>query len=155
MEKIKVLFLDIDGVLCLHEEGVVNFDDNVDDYVFDEHCCRRLREIMDATGCKLALSSSWRLQKKDCLNILRQLKPFGITGTDFIGGTPIKQHRADEVMTFVEQHPEIEMFVAVDDEDFSGDRFPADRLALTELERGITEPIKTLIIQKLNGVPAI
>lgn len=153
-KKIKVLFLDIDGVLCLHEYGVVNWDDNIDDYVFDEQCCRRLKEILDATGCKLALSSSWRLQKKDCLNILRQLKPFGITSADFIGGTPNLQHRGDEVMTFVEQHPEIGTFVAVDDEDFSGDRFPADRLALTKLERGITEPIKTLIIQKLNGVSA-
>ena len=150
--KIKVLFLDIDGVLCLHEYGVVNWDDNVDDYVFDERCCRRLREILDATGCKLALSSSWRLQKKDCLNILRQLKPFGITSADFIGGTPDIQHRGDEVMTFVERHPEIGAYVAVDDEDFSGERFPTDRLVLTKLERGITEEAKAEIIHKLNGV---
>lgn len=148
---IKVLFLDIDGVLCLHEYGVVNWDDNIDDYVFDEQCCRRLKEILDATGCKLALSSSWRLQKKDCLNILRQLRPFGITSADFIGGTPNMTHRGDEVMTFVERHPEIGTFVAVDDEDFSGARFPADRLVLTKLERGITEREKALIIQKLNG----
>lgn len=148
---IKVLFLDIDGVLCLHEYGVVNWDDNVDDYVFDEQCCRRLKEILNATDCKLALSSSWRLQRKDCLNILRQLAPFGITNADFIGSTPNMTHRGDEIMTFVARHPEIGAFVAVDDEDFSGDRFPADRLALTELERGITEPIKELIIRKLNG----
>ena len=153
MEKeIKVLFLDIDGVLCLHEYGVVNWDENVDDYVFDEQCCRRLKEIMDATKCKLALSSSWRLQKKDCLNILRQLAPFGITGADFIGGTPVMEHRGEEVMTFVESHPEIGTFVAVDDEDYSGDRFPADRLVVTKLERGITEPVNESIIQKLNGV---
>ena len=154
MEKIKVLFLDIDGVLCLHEYGVVNWDDNIDDYVFDDGCCRRLKEILDATGCKLALSSSWRLQKNDCLKILRLLRPFGITSADFIGGTPSLKHRGDEVMTFVERHPEIGTFVAVDDEDFSGARFPADRFVWTKLERGITEPAKTLIIQKLNGVSA-
>ena len=62
------------------------------------------------------------------------------------------QHREDEVMTFVERHPEIGSFVAVDDEDFSGNCFPADRLVLTKLERGITENAKALIIQKLNGV---
>ena len=152
-EQVKVLFLDIDGVLCLHEMGVVNWDDNVDDYVFDEQCCRRLKEIMDATGCKLVLSSSWRLQRADCDKILRFLQPFGITDADFIGSTPNMTHRGDEIMTFVERHPEISAFVAVDDEDFSGDRFPADRLALTKLERGITEPIKELIIQKLNGIP--
>ncbi|MDE7464451.1 MAG: hypothetical protein K2M48_05420 [Clostridiales bacterium] len=151
MEKIKVLFLDIDGVLCLHEEGVVNWGENTNDDVFDEQCCRRLKEIIEATDCKLALSSFWRLQKRDCLNILRQLKPFGITSADFIGGTPLMDHRGDEVMTFIERHPEIGTFVAVDDEDYSGDRFPADRLVLTQLERGITESAKELIIQKLNG----
>ena len=155
MEKaVKVLFLDIDGVLCLHEYGVVNWDDNVDDYVFDAQCCRRLREIIDATGCKLALSSSWRLQEKDCRNVLRQLKPFGVTFEDFIGAPPSLMHRGDEVMTFIAHHPEIGTFVAVDDEDFSGDRFPADRLVLTKLERGITEPVKALIIRKLNSVSA-
>lgn len=151
---VKVLFLDIDGVLCLHEDGVVNWDDNIDCYTFDEQCCRRLKEILDATGCKLALSSSWRLQKKDCLRILRQLRPFGISGADFIGGTPILEDRGDEIMTFVERHPEIGVFVAVDDEDFSGERFPADRLALTKQNLGITEPIKSLIIQKLNDACA-
>ena len=154
MGKIKVLFLDIDGVLCLHEMGVVNWDDNVDDYVFDDGCCRRLKEILDATGCKLALSSSWRLQRSDCDKILRFLRPFGITNADFIGSTPDLTHRGEEIMTFVARHPEIGAFVAVDDEDFSGDRFPADRLALTKLERGITEPVKNLIIQKLNGITA-
>ena len=144
--------MDIDGVLCLHEYGVVNWDDNIDDYVFDEQCCRRLKQILDATGCKLALSSSWRLKKEDCIRILKQLAPFGVTGADFIGGTPIRDNRADEVMTFIEQHPEIGVYAAVDDEDYSGERFPADRLVVTKLERGITEPIKDLIIQKLNGV---
>ena len=31
----KVLFLDIDGVVCLHEEGVVNWGDNTADDGFD------------------------------------------------------------------------------------------------------------------------
>ncbi len=143
--------MDIDGVLCLHEIGVINWDDNVDDYVFDEQCCRRLKKIIDATDCKLALSSSWRLEKKDRMNILRQLRPFGITSADFIGRTPLMTHRGDEIAAFIERHPEIGTFVAVDDEDFSGDRFPSDKLVLTKLERGITEPIKESIIQKLNA----
>lgn len=150
-ERIKVLFLDIDGVLCLHEEGVANWGENTEDDVFDDGCCRRLKEIMAATGCMLVLSSSWRVEKKDRQNVLRQLKPFGITSADFLGVTPLMQSRDAEVMTFVERHPEISTYVAVDDEDFSGELFPPDRFVLTKLERGITEPVKQLIIQKLNG----
>jgi hypothetical protein len=38
----------------------------------------------------------------------------------------------------------------VDDEDFSDARFPAEKLVLTEQERGITEDVKCEIIKKLG-----
>lgn len=145
----KVLFLDIDGVVCLHEEGVVNWGDNTADDVFDDHCCHRLKEIIDITGCKLVLSSSWRLYKKDILNMLKQFRPFGISHTHFLGKTPLMANRGEEIMAYITHHPEITNFVAVDDEYFSDGGFPSDRLVLTELAHGITEPIKNLIIDKL------
>ena len=145
----KVLFLDIDGVVCLHVEGVVNWGDNTADDVFDEQCCRRLKEIIDRTDCKLVLSSFWRLDKKDILSMLEQFRPFGITASDFHGKTPLMARRGDEIMTYLARHPEITAFVAVDDEDFANDDFPADRIVVTELEHGITEPIKNQIIEKL------
>ena len=137
----KVLFLDIDGVVCLHEEGVVNWGDNTADDVFDEQCCRRLKEIIDRTGCKLVLSSFWRLEEKDIFNMLEQFRPFG--------KTPLMVRRGDEIKAYLSQYPEITSFVAVDDEDFANDDFPASKIVLTEIERGITEPIKNQIIEKL------
>lgn len=145
----KVLFLDIDGVVCLHEEGVVNWGDNTADDVFDEQCCRRLKEIIDRTGCKLVLSSFWRLEEKDIFNMLEQFRPFGITASDFHGKTPIMVRRGEEIKSYLAQYPEITSFVAVDDEDFANDDFPASKIVLTEIERGITEPIKNQIIEKL------
>lgn len=145
----KVLFLDIDSVVCLHEEGVVNWGDNTADDVFDEQCCRRLKEIIDITGFKLVLSSFWRLDKKDIWNMLEQFRPFGITNDDFHGKMPILENRGDEIMTYLAHYPEITTFVAVDDEDFTNENFPRDRFVLTELAHGITEPIKDLIIAKL------
>ena len=68
----KVLFLDIDGVICLHEKGVVNWGEDEADDKFDENCCKRLKQIIDATDCKLVLSSYWRLEKADVQNMLRQ-----------------------------------------------------------------------------------
>ena len=148
----KVLFLDIDGVVCLHEEGVVNWGDNTADDIFDEQCCRRLKEIIDKTGCKLVLSSFWRLEKKDILNMLEQFRPFGITSADFHGKTPLMENRGDEIMAYLARYPEITTFVAVDDEDFTNDDFPHDRFVLTELAHGITEPIQNLIVEKLIGI---
>ena len=74
----KALFLDIDGVVCLHGKENANEDE-----IFDGASCRRLREIIDATGCKLVLTSSWRLFPESIRSMFRQFKPFGITKENF------------------------------------------------------------------------
>lgn len=86
----KVIFLDIDGVVCLHKDKK-NWDN--DEEVFDEDCCKRLKEIVSATGCKLVLSSSWRLFPESIRSMFRQLKPFGITRENFLGRTPLRGER--------------------------------------------------------------
>lgn len=50
----RVLFLDVDGVL--HSDAA-----NSQLRYFSEPCMRRLKRVVDATGCELVLSSSWRL----------------------------------------------------------------------------------------------
>ena len=61
----KYLFLDFDGVLntakyakILRKEGI----DHYDEYgaMFDPHTINNLRSIVDQTGCKIVLSSTWR-----------------------------------------------------------------------------------------------
>lgn len=147
----KVLFLDIDGVLCLYARGVKNWGQSAEDDAFDSGCCRRLKEIVDATGCKLVLSSSWRLEKQDIYTLLRQLAPYGITRDDFLGKTPLGQKRGDEIMTYLQRHPEVDTFLAVDDEDFADNCFPADKLLRTRQESGITPAIRDRAVRILNG----
>ena len=143
----KVLFLDIDGVVCLHKDK----DWDNEEEIFDAACCRKLQEIVSATGCKLVLSSSWRLFPESIRSMFRQLKPFGITRENFLGRTPLRGERGDEIMAYLKKRPQIEMFVAVDDERFYSRAFPQDRLILTKPESGITEIIKEACIRKLNG----
>lgn len=52
----KIIFLDIDGVLA------VNFKDNRDDYGsgFHPEFVTNLKRIIDETGAKIVISSSWR-----------------------------------------------------------------------------------------------
>ena len=133
----KVLFLDIDGVVCLHKDK----DWDNEEEIFDAACCRKLQEIVSATGCKLVLSSSWRLFPESIRSMFRQLKPFGITRENFLGRTPLRGERGDEIMAYLKKRPQIETFVALDD----------DRLILTKPESGITENVKNACIRKLNG----
>ena len=55
----KVIFLDIDGVLN-SEEYYESFPDGEFIPPIDPVCVERLKRIVDRTGAKLILSSSWR-----------------------------------------------------------------------------------------------
>ena len=142
----KVIFLDIDGVVCLHKNKI-NCDN---EEVFDAECCRRLKEIMQQTGSKLVLSSTWRLFPESIRDMLRQFKPFGIVKEDFIGKTPLLDERGQEILSYLKKHSEIDTFVALDDETYECEAFPYDRLILTESHSGITEIVRDLCIQKLQ-----
>ena len=140
----KALFLDIDGVVCLHGKNAN------EDEIFDGASCRRLREIIDVTGCKLVLTSSWRLFPESIRLMFRQFKPFGITKEKFLGRTPLRDDRGDEVMAYLKRRPQIDRFVALDNQAFCSKEFPQERLILTKEESGITEEIKVRCIAILN-----
>lgn len=143
----KVIFLDIDGVVCLHKHKT-NWE--TDEEKFDAECCGHLKEIMQATGGKLVLSSSWRLFPESFAFVLEQFEPYGITKEDFIGITPLLGDRPKEILQFLKNHKEINSFVAIDDEMYYCDDFPYDRLILTEVYSGITEIIRDLCIERLK-----
>lgn len=144
----KVIFLDIDGVVCLHKNKS-NWEK--DEEIFDAECCNHLKEIMRSTGCKLVLSSSWRLFPESIAFVFEQFEPYGIGMEDFVGITPVLGDRPKEILAYLQQHKEIECFVAIDDEMYFCDEFPYDRLILTEVYSGITEVIRDLCIEKLNN----
>ena len=51
----KILFLDIDGVLNGHE-----WDDEAKSCNIRRECVKRLNRVVSATGCKIVVSSAWR-----------------------------------------------------------------------------------------------
>ena len=143
----KVIFLDIDGVVCLHKDKK-NWDN--DEEVFDEDCCKRLKEIMQATGSKFVLSSSWRLFPESIGYVFDQFEPYGITQKDFIGITPLLGERGAEILQYLESRRDIDSFIALDDEMYDCESFPYYRLILTETHSGITEVIRDLCIERLQ-----
>ena len=90
------------------------------------------------------------LQELESIRLMfKQFKPYGITREDFLGKTPSLQDRGDEILAYIKKHPQIEKFVALDDEEYNSYAFPYGRLLLTKEESGITEMIKNKCIQML------
>jgi len=137
----KVVFLDIDGVL----NDAITTMDLLDDKPKKEHL-ECLKAIIDATDAKIVLSSTWRLfpsARNDVKNALRNV------GLEFIDKTKELRDRASEIKEWLSRHPEVEKFVILDDEEISG-KFP-DNLVQTTFYRGLLPEHVEKAIKILNS----
>jgi HAD domain in Swiss Army Knife RNA repair proteins len=86
----KVIFLDIDGVLnCEKTPNPRKFP-----YVVDRKLLTRLKTLLERTGAKVVLSSSWRL---DPIGLFAA-KHWGVPFIDVCPDMP-KRSRRDEVLS--------------------------------------------------------
>jgi len=110
---VRVLFLDIDGVL--NRAGVQPADDLRLHAWIEPDLARRLSEVVVATGADLVLSSDWRLDHE--LSWLQdELAAAGVVGT-LVGTTPaLNDLRWREIHAWMTEHAiETEAAVIVDD----------------------------------------
>ena len=121
----KVIFLDVDGVLngmdfLTHAEKLI--EENLG-YI-DDRSVSRVVKIIQETGAKVVLSSSWRSMFNDKME--PQYRPaedlaarFARYGISFIGKTPSRSsYRGREVRAWLENHPEVTTYVILDDSAF-------------------------------------
>lgn len=121
----KIIFLDIDGVLnsAMWSEHVAkNREEYYGVYIpewQDINAINMLERFIKNNDIKLVISSSWRLNtveetKKDFkrYDYIRRLNPY------IIGVTPYKdsRHRGEEIKAYLDEHPEIDNWVIVDDD---------------------------------------
>ena len=126
----KVIFLDVDGVLnnftLISRHGF--------DYI-DEGCVSLLAQVVRATGSEIVLSSSWRLKESDLSLVKASLKRNGLELTDctpWLNG----QARANEIQKWINDHPEVSKFAILDDDEDAG--FGMDGFFQTDPEIGFT-----------------
>lgn len=110
----KVIFLDVDGVLnsdeyiarTIKEKTLGIFAD------VDTNKIRLLQQAIQSTGANIVLSTSWRYSKR--IGSLKEL--LGLYGiyTDSI--PCINQERGTEIRAWLNEHPEVEDYVILDDE---------------------------------------
>lgn len=139
----KVVFLDIDGVLN-------NFDlirRNGFEYI-DHVMVRRLGVLVSQTGADIVLSSFWRLDPKDRSLVDQALKAEGMFVSD---RTPsLSGPRSNEISQWLDGNPGVLKFAILDDDDRAGIGMEHSFFQ-TDPEVGITQEIVTKAILHLNG----
>jgi hypothetical protein len=155
----RVLFLDIDGVLNDQEWAIALHKEGRDGYrEFNPRSVANLKRICEATGCKIVISSTWRLFGPIEAQIVPELARAGFTNPPIIGKTPDlsrrsssnfdEQGRGDEVAAWLEEHPHVDRFICVDDD---SDFRPEQPLIKTSHRYGLTDAVADLCIEVLLG----
>lgn len=156
----KVLFLDIDGVLNSEEDyreySLKNGRPAPIEFYTDAKA-RMISDICTRTGANIVLSSTWRkglTLEKGAILFERLGLPAVLVGftPDFSSeGSP---PRGQEIKYFVENHTlpeEIEKFAVIDDDSDAGQSLPSGgKFFQTTFGKGITEEIKNQIIEYLE-----
>jgi HAD domain in Swiss Army Knife RNA repair proteins len=111
----KVIFLDIDGVL--------NSDQTPNPrklpYVVDRKLLTRFKRVLKRTGAKVVLSSTWRYDPAGLFSATYHGVPF----LDVIPDMPHRPRRA-EILSWLKKRPKVERFVVIDDDDDELDDLP-------------------------------
>lgn len=149
----KVLFLDIDGVLNSVQWaqegngfGRGSRTPTRESLRWDPAAVRNLRNLIEATGAKIVVSSSWRGYGDEASSVWQAM--FGCYGwpeAPVIGETPdlnrmengiyVSRIRGDEVAAWLADHPEVERYVCVDDD---ADFQPGQPIVQTDIRFGLT-----------------
>jgi hypothetical protein len=135
----KIIFLDIDGVLnCEKTPNPRKFP-----YIVDRKLLARLKKLLDRTGAKVVLSSSWR-----CDPVGRfAAKYWGVPFIDVCPDKP-KSPRRNEMLAWLSGHPKVRRYAVIDDEDDELDDLP---LFQPSAKTGITMEIVKAAEKYLNG----
>jgi hypothetical protein len=137
--RMKVIFLDIDGVLnCAKTPNPRKFP-----YIVDPALLVRFNRILESTGAHVVLSSTWRYDPAG----LFSAKHWGVP---FIDITPDMPHvpRCKEIIGWLEKHSEVNRFAVIDDEDDGLDELP---LFQPSARTGLTDEIVKGVRDYLNG----
>lgn len=109
----KVVFLDIDGVLNNH--GLIRA--NGFDYI-DPGMVGRFGLLIAQTGASVVLSSSWRLDPRDKGLVESALALHGIS---LMGVTPsMSGPRSGEIRSWLQGRSDVDRFAILDDDDDAG-----------------------------------
>lgn len=156
----KVIFLDFDGVITTYNSK----------WKIDMNNIKIINDICDKTNAKIVVTSSWRIgHRGDVLAFNGYLTQYIIehnyldnvqdTFDKFIGNIvgmteSIGGWRGDEIKLYMNEHPEVENYVILDDDSDMCD-YQLFNFVQTDTYEGITERDAKLCVDILNGTEVI
>ncbi len=158
MPKQKVIFLDIDGVLNSAKYAKHEFEAKGNKFVgllgIDPKAVQILEDLVEQSGANIVISSSWRIGRtlEDLQKIFNEFntkladKIIGMTTTEREFGTNSCQ-RGWQIKKYLLEHPKIESFVVLDDDndmDDVRDHFVKTTWALGIEQHHVDECLKCL-----------
>jgi hypothetical protein len=160
----KVIFLDIDGVLNCSTSKSFCHDDTCGIITgIDSDKVKRLARIVEQTGAKIVLSSDWKVgwekyyitNKPSHAKYLDNhlLKKGGLIIFDKTPNTNKGSwFRGEEILAYLRSHKDVENYVILDDtffEDFDNKNI-IDHLIITDYKYGLTDENVKQAIEVLN-----
>jgi len=136
----KVLFLDIDGVV----NCATTMQRHCGFIGIDPYMAFIVGKIQLDTGCEVVLSSTWRLDEKSRAEVRKQVVKFiDCTPSNYPG-----TQRGDEIQAWLDAHPEVTKYAILDDNsDMLESQLP--NFFQTSWEKGITEEIAKRVTEHL------
>lgn len=109
----KVIFLDVDGVLNMHKSGGF--------YTLNKARLRLLEKIVKDTDAQIVVSSTWRNSPSHMKKLshslgYRGMKITGVTDRLGVSKNGERYYRGHEIQKYLDEHPEIEQYVILDDD---------------------------------------
>ena len=153
----KIIFLDIDGVLntMSPEDDLPAAYSNSGVYYKDfndlplERCVNNLNKILKETDAEIVISSTWRIIHSN-ISLMYIFFLCGIKPPFILGSTPrTGKKRGIEIAEWLKEHPKVERFVIIDDDSDMVDLM--DHLIQIDSEVGLTEDDANKIIEILNA----
>lgn len=151
--KMKILFLDIDGVCnsraYLYRLRAKNKRATLW-YGIDPEAAKLVRCIVKKTDCKVVLSSTWRMYEDGKAQVRREVCYFIDCTKDLQAGSK-RGHvpRGEEIDEWLSRHHSVKQYAILDDD---SDFLPHQWLFKTSFNDGITEEIAQAVIDHLNAI---
>lgn len=156
----KVIFLDVDGVLNSEMSRNKDKSSNWMENEVSEIHLKELKRIVEETGAKIVLSSSWRIDHPKHTGRDKIVDPLlkvlvtkmGIYGLEIMDVTPdlLGKARGFEIKSWLDEHSEVEKFVILDDDrDMLEEQMPY--FVNTTFKFGLTDILSVKAINILNS----
>ena len=150
---LKIIFLDFDGVLnsAKYRAGHPAYG-----VIIDPIRMALLKQIVDATHAKIVLSTSWREHwsntSSECDDTGGQINHlFKTYGLQIFDKTPkLHEKRETEIKTWLDEHPEVDNFVVLDDMFLSADYLKGHFVKTSNYFDGLVETDTQQAISILN-----